>query len=247
MSRFLVRSGVVLTAAGALVVGGGSLAAAHVSVHADEAVRGGAAEIAFRVPTESDTAATVSVRVALPLGTPIAGVAVLPTAGWTYRVTRTTLPAPVSAGHGDQVSEVVDQVEWSAANPDAAVGPGEYQVFRIATGPLPETDRLVFKVVQTYDDGQVRRWIDEPVAGGPEPEHPAAVLTVSARPAAGHDHGGVANPSQGGPVTTHQATAPAPAWWTAVALALAAMVTALGAVVVSLRAFRRGGGEPPTT
>lgn len=243
MSRLLARSGVVVTAAVALMLGGGPLAVAHVSVHADEAVQGGSTEIAFRVPTESDTASTVTVQVAFPADTPLAKVAVLPLAGWTYRITRTTLPAPVAAGHGQRVSEVVDVVEWSAAGPDTAVKPGEYQVFRVAAGPLPDTDRLVFKVVQAYSDGQVRRWIDEPVAGGPEPESPAPVLALAAGSTPGHHHGEAAPAGQDTPPVTQQAAAPAPAWWSAVAIALIAMIAALGAVVIALRTFRRGGGE----
>lgn len=229
MSRLLVRLGVVVsTAAVALLVGGGS-AVAHVSVHADEAVEGGTAEITFRVPTESDTASTVQVQVQFPAETPVASVAVLPQAGWTHQVTMAKLPAPLAAGHGHEVSEVVSQLEWRAANREAGTKPGEYQVFRIVAGPLPQTSRMVFKVVQTYDDGQVQRWIEEPVAGEPEPEHPAPVLAISAGGVGGHDEVAavVAAP------TTPAATA-APAW-AAVAVSLVAMVAALGALLVALR------------
>jgi uncharacterized protein YcnI len=237
MSRLLVRLGVVLTVAVALVAGGGSVAVAHVSVHADEAVQGGTAEISFRVPTESDTASTVAVTVAFPADTPIARVAVLPLAGWTNQVTKAASSVPVAAGHGHEVSEVVSQIEWRAARQDMAVKPGEYQVFRIAAGPLPKTDRLVFKVVQTYDDGQVQRWIDDSVKGEPEPEHPAPVLTLDAAPA-GHGHGEVAAVT---PAASAQTATPAPAWWAAVIIALVAMIAALGSVVVSIRTARRGG------
>ncbi len=239
MSRLLARLGVILTASAALIASGGSVAVAHVTVHADDAVQGGSTEIAFRVPTESDTASTVSVRMAFPADTPIAKVAVLPLAGWTHHVTKTTLPAPVPAGHGDEVSEVVSQIEWSAAGPDAGVEPGEYQVFRIAAGPLPKADQLVFKVVQTYDDGQVQRWIDEPAEGGPEPEHPAPVLALDAAPA-GHGHDEIATVT---PVAASQSATPAPAWWAAVTIALVALIAALSAVVVSIRTARRGGGD----
>jgi uncharacterized protein len=239
MSRLLVRLGAVLTVAVALVTGGGSIAAAHVSVHADEAVQGGSTEIAFRVPTESDTASTVTVHVAFPTDTPIAKVSVLPSEGWTYQVTRTTLSTPVSAGHGDEVSDVVSQIEWRAAGPDTAVKPGEYQVFRISAGPLPRTERLIFKVVQTYDDGQVQRWIEEPVSGEPEPENPAPVLALAAGASAGHGHGEVAPVA----ATTSQAISPGPAWWAAVTIAMVAMIAALGSVFVSIRTARRGGGD----
>lgn len=238
----LVRLGVVvLTAAVALIAGGGSVAVAHVSVSADKAVQGGTAEIAFRVPTESDTASTVAVLVAFPADTPVARVAVLPQTGWTYQVTRTALSAPVPAGHGTEVSEVVTEIEWRASGRDNAVEPGEYQVFRLAAGPLPRTDQLVFKVVQTYDDGQVQRWIEEPVAGEPEPEHPAPVLALdTAASTAQHGHDEVTAVV---PAATSQATTPAPAWWAAVSIAMVALVAALGSVVVATRTARRGGGD----
>ena len=239
MSRSLVRLGVVAAVVVAFVVGGGAVAVAHVSVHADEAVQGGATEIAFRVPNESDTASTVTVRLQLPMDTPIAEVSVLPLAGWRYEVTRTTPPDPVPAGHGREVSEVVSEIAWHA---DVAVKPGEYQVFRIAAGPLPRTDRLVFKVVQTYDDGLVRRWIDEPVAGEPEPEHPAPVLALDRAAAAAHGHDEVATVV---PAASSQSTSPSTSWWATTMIALMALVAALGAVVVAVRTARRRGGESP--
>jgi uncharacterized protein YcnI len=177
----------------------------------------------------------VTVHVALPTDTPIARVAVLPVAGWTHEVTRKALSTPVPAGHGEEVSEVVSEIRWRAAA--SGVEPGEYQVFRIAASPLPRTGRLVFKVVQTYDDGQVQRWIDEPAAGA-EPEHPAPVLTLDAAASAEHTHGDVAPVAATSPAAT-----PAPAWWAAVTIALVALIAALGAMVVSIRTARRGGGD----
>lgn len=233
----LVRLGVVLAAAVTLVVGSGSIAAAHVSVHANDAVQGGSTEIAFRVPSESDTASTVAVRIAFPAETPIAKVAVLPQAGWTYRVTKANLPAPVQAGHGEEVSEVVSEIEWRAASPEMGVKPGEYQVFRVSAGPLPQADRLVFKVIQSYEDGQVQRWIEEPVAGEPEPENPAPVLALDGS-VAEHDHE-VTPVGQTETVASPQNVMP----W--VAIALVALVVALGSLAVSIRTARGGGGDGP--
>lgn len=236
MSRLLARLGFLLTATAAILTSGGAVAAAHVNVHADEAAPGGVTEIAFRVPNESDTASTMAVSLRLPADTPIAEVAVLPLQGWTYQVTRTTPPTPVAAGHGREVSEVVSEITWQAM--DAGIKPGEYQVFRITAGPLPETDRLVFRAVQTYGDGQVQRWIDEPVPGEPEPEHPAPVLALNAA-AAGHGHDEVAVV----PAASSRTTTPTSAWWATTTLALAALIAALGSLVVSIRTSRRRGGE----
>ena len=61
---------------------------------------------------------------------------------------------------------------------------------RDRAGPVPRVqrvgraarrrERLVFKALQTYSDGSVVRWIELTPAGGPEPEHPAPVLTLTA-------------------------------------------------------------------
>lgn len=241
MSRLPARLGVVVAVAAALVVSGGSAAVAHVTAHSDDAVAGHAAEITFRVPNENDTASTVAVALALPPDALVAEVNVLPLTGWTYKTTTAPAPAALPSDDGVEVSEVVTQVEWHATGPDFAVKPGEYQVFRIEAGPLPRTDYLVFKVVQTYDDGQVQRWIDDPLADGEPPAHPAAVLAVGTG-SAEHGHGQTTTVV---PAASSQSTTPVAAWWAAVAVALAAMVAALAAVVVSIRTARRGGGDEP--
>src|SRR5262245_2001883 len=181
MKRVLARLGAVVVVGLAVLFGSGWVASAHVTVRSSDAVQGGHSELEFRVPTESDKAATVKISVALPTDTPIASVSVQPHPGWTYKVSNTTLPAPLPDGHGGTISQAVGTIEWSAVSPDTAIKPGEYDSFKIAAGPLPKADRLIFKVLQTYDDGTVVRWIDSPpAAGATEPEHPAAVLSLPA-------------------------------------------------------------------
>jgi hypothetical protein len=47
----------------------------------------------------------------------------------------------------------------------------------ITLGPLPDQPgQLQFKVVQTYDNGEVERWIDDWPEGSPEPPNPGPVL-----------------------------------------------------------------------
>jgi Domain of unkown function (DUF1775) len=47
---------------------------------------------------------------------------------------------------------------------------------------LPSTPTLVFKVLQTYTDGRVDRWIEVPSGANAEPEFPAPVVTLAAPP-----------------------------------------------------------------
>src|SRR5262245_56212932 len=105
------------------VVGSATAAAGHVTVSSDDATQGGEGKVTFRVPNESDTASTVKVQVVLPLDRPIASVLVMPLPGWTATVVRTKLSKPITSDDGDQVSEVVSQITWTASSPVTAIKP----------------------------------------------------------------------------------------------------------------------------
>nr|WP_239165818.1 YcnI family protein [Catellatospora citrea] len=152
-------------------------ASAHVTVNPKEAVQGGYARVAFRVPNESDDTNTTKVEVYLPEDAPVASVTTMPVPGWTVTVAKRKLATPIEV-HGSPVSEVVSTLTWTATSPDAAVKPGQFQEFPVSMGPLPKVDKMVFKTLQTYSDGAVVRWIDPPANDGAEPESPAPVLTL---------------------------------------------------------------------
>lgn len=159
------------------VFGFAAPASAHVTVNPKEAAQGGYGRFAFRVPTESDTASTTKVEVVLPDNAPVGSVSTMPVPGWTVAVEKRKVDPPVQV-HGSPLSEVVSKLTWTATG-DAAVKPGQFQEFPVSMGPLPEVDQMVFKALQTYSDGNVVRWIEEPVAGGEEPDSPAPVLTLT--------------------------------------------------------------------
>ncbi len=74
---------------------------------------------------------------------------------------------------------------WTADSAAAQIKPGEFQEFPVSLGPLPtDTDKLVFKAVQTYSDNSEVSWIQEPGA-----EHPAPVLSLT--PKDGGNYGGI--------------------------------------------------------
>lgn len=161
------------------VLGVAAPASAHVTVNPSEATQGGYARLAFRVPNESDEAATTKVEIVFPEDAPIASVSTMPVPGWTVVVEKRAVNPPLEV-HGSQVTEAVAKITWTAGG-DAGVKPGEFQEFPVSAGPLPAVDQLVFKALQTYSDGNVVRWIDNPpAAGGPEPESPAPVLKLAA-------------------------------------------------------------------
>jgi uncharacterized protein YcnI len=163
-------------------------AAAHVTVDPGEATQGGYTRVAFRVPTESDTASTTRLEVFLPEDAPIASVSTMPVPGWTVAVQRKPPAKPVTE-EGGQPAEVVSKITWTATAA-AAVKPGQFQEFPVSLGPLPEAERLVFKALQTYSDGNVVRWIEAPADGAEEPEHPAPVLALAPAEDPATDPGG---------------------------------------------------------
>jgi uncharacterized protein YcnI len=166
-------------------------AAAHVTVDPGEATQGERARVDFRVPNESDTESTTELAVHFPEETPISSASVGKVPGWSVEVTYRTLDEPIDGGHGEQISEVVEVISWTADDEDAAIQPGEFIEFPVSLGPLPEVEQLIFRTLQTYSDGEVVRWIDPP-EGDAEPANPAPVLTLSAATEEGAEDNGTA-------------------------------------------------------
>jgi uncharacterized protein YcnI len=181
-----------LGAVAAAVLGFAAPASAHVTVNPQEATQGGYGRFAFRVPNESDTASTTKVEVVLPENAPVGSVSTMPVPGWTVAVEKRKVDPPVEV-HGSQLTEVVAKLTWTATG-NAGVKPGEFQEFPVSMGPLPQVDTMVFKTLQTYSDGNVQRWIEEPTPGGEEPESPAPVLALTAASPSAAPTGGTAAP-----------------------------------------------------
>ena len=171
----------VLAVIVAVLTLGVGTASAHVSVSSPDAAPGGFGEIIFRVPNESSTAKTTSLKVQLPTDTPFASVSVKPVPGWTATTTTTPLNPPLTDDDGNKVTEAVSEVSWTA-DPGGGLAPGQYQSFSISVGPLPkDATSLVFPALQGYDDGSTVSWVDPTVSGQAEPEHPAPTLSLAAR------------------------------------------------------------------
>ncbi|HUR78868.1 MAG TPA: DUF1775 domain-containing protein [Acidimicrobiales bacterium] len=134
-----------------------SPAFAHVAVSPADGTVGAVGEFTFTLEDEKADANTALVEIYLP--DDVASDIVSPTSsgGWTFETTREprtvrfTHPAPAPSG-------------------DAA--------FLLRIDPLPSAERLIFKVVQTYDNGDVDRWIDFQ-SGSAKPPHPAPVVKVT--------------------------------------------------------------------
>ncbi|MEV6973471.1 YcnI family protein [Kitasatospora sp. NPDC093806] len=203
------RTAAVVLAAAASVVALAGPAFAHVTVNPGSAEQGGYTAVDFRVPNENDAAGTVKLEVNLPLDHPLASVRTQPLPGWTAVVEKSKLDKPIKV-HGNDVNEAVSKITWTA-DAGVKIAPGQFQEFRVSLGPLPtDTDKLVFKALQSYENGDVVRWIDEAKDGQPEPAKPAPVLKLTkATSADGHgdSHGttptATAAPSAGAEGHTH--------------------------------------------
>ncbi|MER6064119.1 YcnI family protein [Streptomyces sp. NPDC001792] len=170
------RAGTVAALAAGTVLLAAGAASAHVTVHPESYAKGATdGVLTFRVPNEEDSAFTTKVQVFLPTDHPVLGVLVHPQDGWTAKVTTTKLKTPVKTDDGT-ITEAASEITFSGGK----IGAGQYEDFDVAFGQLPDdTGQLVFKTLQTYSDGKVARWIEEP-SGGDEPENPAPVLKLTA-------------------------------------------------------------------
>ncbi|WP_097865538.1 YcnI family copper-binding membrane protein [Streptomyces sp. rh34] len=183
LSRIALAGGVA--ASTVLLIAGP--AAAHVSVQpVGEAAKGGYATLNFKVPNERDQASTVKLEVNFPADHPLSSVTPQAVPGWKIEIDKSTLDKPLEV-HGKKITEAVSKVTWTAD--EGEIAPGYFQQFPVSVGALPDNaDQLVFKAIQTYDNKEVVRWIEEPTAGGEEPDSPAPVLKLTA--AAEDHHGG---------------------------------------------------------
>ncbi|GEL46883.1 hypothetical protein CHO01_19990 [Cellulomonas hominis] len=180
--RTRLAAGTALAATLVLLPAGG--ASAHVRVVPEATAAGGWTVLTFRVPNESATAATTSVTVDLPTGTPLTSVSTRPLPGWTATVEEGDLPEPVDVG-GATITRAPVRVVWTADG--EGIRDGEFQELELSVGPLPEAGtRLVLPAHQGYSDGTVVDW-DETTDDGTEPEHPAPELTTTE---AADTHGG---------------------------------------------------------
>ncbi|MEU4642422.1 YcnI family protein [Micromonospora sp. NPDC023814] len=225
-----------LGAVATAVLGFAAPASAHVTVNPQEATQGGYGRFAFRVPNESDTASTTKVEVVLPENAPVGSVSTMPVPGWTVAVEKRKVDPPVEV-HGSQLTEAVAKLTWTATG-NAGVKPGEFQEFPVSMGPLPQVDTMVFKTLQTYSDGNVQRWIEEPTPGGEEPESPAPVLTLTAASPSAAPTGGAA------PAQADDDDDDAEGVGLATGLGIAGLVAGAGGLLLGGLAFARSRREP---
>jgi uncharacterized protein YcnI len=210
-------------------------ASAHVTLQPDSGPAGGFARLDVRVPNERDDAGTTKVDVQMPPG--IVTASYEPVPGWDVEVKREKLDKPVKV-EGFDATEQVAQITWTGDGKEGKIAPGQFQDFGLSLR-LPDGrpgSKLTFKALQTYEGGEVVRWI------GPEDaDEPAPVVTLVAAGESG-GHGAPGSATAAAPAS---APASAPADDGSDTLAIAALVAGglgLLAGVGALVAARRSRG-----
>jgi periplasmic copper chaperone A len=230
-----VRAAPIVVALVAMLVAP-SVAMAHVTLQPPEWEAGGFARFVVRVPNERDDAATTEVTVRFP--EQVIEARVQPTPGWEYEVQMAQLDEPIEEEGEEPITEKVDTITWRGGR----IRPGEFQEFGVSF-QMPEEapgTMIAFPSIQTYDSGEVVRWIgpeesDEPaplvetLEAPPEGEEAAATPTPA--PAAQTEGGGAAAEEEGGGSDTLSI--------------IALIVGAIGLIVGIVALMRRGGGGRP--
>jgi uncharacterized protein YcnI len=171
------RFGFVGALTAAMVLLGGGLASAHVSVNPATAAPNGYTELTFRAPNEQAKANFTKLVVHLPAAHPLGSVSPRPLPGWSITTSTAKLAKPIVTDDGT-TTEYLASVTWTAT--EGGILPEQYQDFAISAGQLPASGSLTFTVDQSYSDGTVVHWDEATKAGAAEPEHPAPVLTIAA-------------------------------------------------------------------
>jgi uncharacterized protein YcnI len=239
----VVRAAVAAAAAATAALAFPATASAHVTVNPNTAVQGGYTKVTFRVPTERDDANTVKLEVAIPTDQPIGSVSLRPVQGWTATTETAKLATPIKTADGD-ITEAVSKITW-VADANSGIKPHQFQEFDVSLGPLPQTDQIVFKALQTYSTGEIVRWIDEPSAGA-DAEHPAPVLKLTKKT----DTAPAPAPAGNANVPTAAADAPDSGSGSgnngvAIGLGAAGLALGLAGLVMGILAYRRAATTPP--
>jgi uncharacterized protein YcnI len=183
----LSRSVRLVAAGGAglgLAVALSASAAAHVSIEEDEVVAGSSAIVTLAFSHGCEGSPTTQVRIQMPESIPT----VSPTinANWDVEKVTETLDTPIEGSHGEQITERVSEVVYTARTP---VPDGFRDTFELSiTVPDAVGQTIYFPTIQTCETGE-SAWIEIPAEGQDhdELESPAPGVTVVA---AGEDASG---------------------------------------------------------
>lgn len=213
-------------------------AGAHVSLHPNTLPAASNPTLNVRVPNEEDKASTVKVDMQIPPG--FLDIATQLPPGWNASVLKRKLATPIKTDAGT-VTEEVSEVIWTAPA-TGGIPPGSFLQFPMTTA-IPDGDTgqtLTFKVIQTYSNRDVVRWIEAPDSMS----HPAPTVNITPKGGLIQDVAGTeAGPGAVPPTNGAAGSTPARAANTTGAskgLGVAALILGALALLVALGAITRG-------
>ncbi|MCW2812955.1 MAG: hypothetical protein JWN84_410 [Nocardioides sp.] len=182
--RTLTRLGATAGAAGLLTLGVAGTAAAHVTVTPSTSSAGSYSVLTFSVGHGCEGSPTTAITISIPEGIN----AVTPTRNELYDVTKEAeqLDPPVADAHGNELTERVSTVTYTARTP---LPEGFRDTFEVQL-QLPEDaegESLVFPTIQTCEKGETA-WTEIPAEGQTEDdlESPAPGFTIIGAEEGGH-------------------------------------------------------------
>jgi uncharacterized protein YcnI len=244
--RHVLKGGAAVAVASIAALAVGGTASAHVTIAEPVHVAGAYTLLTFGVPHGCEESSTTQVRIQIPESIPQVTPTVNP--NWDVEKVMTQLDEPIEAGHGEQITERVSEVVYTAETPlphdlrDALV-----LSLRIPDDAAGQT--LYFPTIQTCEVGETA-WIEIPEAGqdGEELEAPAPSIQIVA--AAGADGAAANGDAAGGEAAGAEGAAGAEASGEAAAAAVdadddddsdASNGLAIAALVVGLVGLGVGG------
>lgn len=183
--RTLITASAASLGALALTFAGTAAAQAHVGVSTNTSEAGAYAVATVSVPHGCDASPTTQISIKIPEGID----AVTPTRNAFYSVEKVTetLDTPITDGHGNEVTERVAEVVYTATTPLPA---DQRDSFELSL-QLPENaagSTLFFPTVQTCEEGEAA-WVQIPAEGqdAHELELPAPAVEITEAGASSHD------------------------------------------------------------
>lgn len=196
--RTAARLGAIAGTTGLLTLGLAGAASAHVTVTPSTTSAGAYSVLLFSVGHGCEGSPTTKITIKVPEGIN----SVTPTRNDFYDVTKelVALDPPVTDAHGNELTERVDTVTYTARTP---LPDGYRDTFEVQA-QIPEDAEgttLTFPTVQTCEQGETA-WTQTPAAGQTEDdlESPAPAFEVTAAGEGGHHDGEEAEESAADPV-----------------------------------------------
>ncbi len=239
MTTRSARTTLVVLAAllgGVWLSGGAAVASAHVSIHGDGVAAGSSAVLTLSVPHGCEGAATTRVAVQVPAGITEVTPTVEP--GWTVHKSLAHLREPLVLPDGDEVTERVDQVVYTAKTPLPDGYRARFEL-EVAIPVEAAGTTLSFPTVQTCTEGEVA-WTQVPARGqdSEELQSPAPSVVVAPAAAGTGSAAAAAVAEDGGTPPGSAAARPGPGW------GLAGFVVGLAGLAAGTTALLRGSTRP---